>query len=346
MGQVVGSTNNRGEQPQDRPTTYQDLLATIYHALGIHPAQTLINDVGRPVPLLPTGTPIAELTGSLSGPRTAPVATTPSFPVRVPGEAVRRQDAEQSIDVRRTLRWEDRPTAEIPWEELARHSGVQRLSLAGSAVRDDDLAHLAKLEQLTELGLSGTQVTDAGLRHLAPLRRLARLEIQGSAISLAGVVSLFVEHQERTLVEALRALGLAQGDAEGRLVSIDVAGTTLGDAELRHLGLQPTLRELHLAATQVTDAGLAALGPQPALERLFLAKCPITDEGLRHLGHCPRLTMLNLVGTRVTSAGLEHLAQLSELRHLLITDLKLTPAAVDRLKSLRPDLVVTDYTPA
>jgi hypothetical protein len=30
----------------------------------------------------------------------------------------------------------------------------------------------------------------------------------------------------------------------------------------------------------------------------------------------------------------------------LITDLKLIPAAVDRLKSLRPDLVVTDYTPA
>jgi hypothetical protein len=346
MGQVVGSTNSRGEQPQDRPTTYQDLLATIYHALGIHPAQTLINDVGRPVPLLPTGTPIVELTGPLSGPRPSAVAATPTFPVRVPGEAVHSSDAQQTTADLIALRWDDRPLAEIRWGELTRHPGLQRLSLAGSPVRDEDLAHLVRLEELTELGLSGTQVTDAGLRHLAPLRRLTRLEIQGSGISLPGVVSLFVEQQGRTLVEALRALGLAQGDAEGRLLAVDVAGTTFGDAELRRLGSQPVLRELHLAATQVTDAGLEALGSQPALERLFLAKCAITDEGLRHLGRCPRLATLNLVGTRITSAGLEHLAQLSGLRHLLITDLKLAPAAVDRLKSLCPNLVVTDYTPA
>jgi hypothetical protein len=200
--------------------------------------------------------------------------------------------------------------------------------------------------ELTELGLSGTQVTDAGLRHLTPLRRLARLEIQGSQISLAGVVSLFVQHQGRTLVEALRALGLARMDADGRLLAIDVAGTTFGDDELRRLGSQPTLRELHLAATQVSDAGLEAVGAQPGLERLFLAKCPVTDEGLRHLAGCVRLAQLNLVGTRITSAGLEHLAPLPALRHLLITDLKLAPGAVDRLKSLRPDLVVTDFTPA
>ena len=346
MGQVVGSTNSRGEQPQDRPTTYPDLLATIYHALGIASTQTLLNEVGRPVPLLPSGEPIGELTGRPPGPRAPAGATSSVFPIRVPGEGAWSSAATSPGRDPLVLRWDDRPLAEIPWSELGGNPRLQRLCLAGTPLRDEHLAQLAALEELTELGLSGTQVTDAGLRYLAPLRRLTRLEIQGSHISLAGVVALFVKHQGRTLVEALQALGLARMDAEGRLLEIDEAGTAFGDEQLRWLGPQPTLRELHLAATQVSDAGLEALGSQPALERLFLAKCPVTDEGLKHLAGCDRLAQLNLVGTRVTTAGLEHLARLPGLRHLLITDLKLAPAAVDRLKSLRPELVVTDYTPA
>jgi len=346
MGQVVGSTNSRGEQPQDRPTTYQDLLATIYHALGIHPAQTLINDVGRPVPLLPEGAPIGELTGAATAPRPATLATTALFPIRVPDAAppvaaMTRPAADSLV-----LQFTDRPVDQVPWGELATCARLQRLSLSGTPVTDQQLAPLASLGELTELSLSGTQVTDAGLQHLQSLRRLTRLEIQGSGITLAGVVQLFVEQQGRTLVEALRALGLVRLDDHGELAAIDLAGAVLGDAQLRHLGPQPTLRELHLAATQVSDQGLRDLGSQPALERLYLAKCPITDEGLRHLVQFPRLQQLNLVGTRVTSAGLESLVPLRDLKHLLITDLKLTPAAVDRLKGQIPGLVVTDYTPA
>lgn len=63
MGQVVGSTNSRGEHPQERPLSPQDLLATIYRHLGIDPRQELLDYAGRPVPILASGTPIAELTG-------------------------------------------------------------------------------------------------------------------------------------------------------------------------------------------------------------------------------------------------------------------------------------------
>lgn len=61
MGQVVGSTNDKGEQPHDRPLEYQSLLATIYHSLGINFAHTFVNSVGRPVPILPKGEVIREL---------------------------------------------------------------------------------------------------------------------------------------------------------------------------------------------------------------------------------------------------------------------------------------------
>lgn len=63
MGQIIGSTNDKGEHPQDRPLGYQSLLATIYHAMGINPSHTLINETGRPVPVLPAGEPIRELIG-------------------------------------------------------------------------------------------------------------------------------------------------------------------------------------------------------------------------------------------------------------------------------------------
>ncbi len=61
MGQVVGSTNDKGEQPLDRPLKYQSLLATIYHSLGINFAHTFVNNAGRPVPILSQGEVIREL---------------------------------------------------------------------------------------------------------------------------------------------------------------------------------------------------------------------------------------------------------------------------------------------
>lgn len=60
-GQVIGSTNFKGEHPQDRPLDPNDLLATVYRHLGID-YETMIEDTsGRPVPLIPGGTAITEL---------------------------------------------------------------------------------------------------------------------------------------------------------------------------------------------------------------------------------------------------------------------------------------------
>ncbi|MEZ6047678.1 MAG: DUF1501 domain-containing protein [Planctomycetaceae bacterium] len=61
MGQVVGATNSKAEYPTEAPYTPQDLLATIYRHLGINWEHNLIDHSGRPVPILPSGRPIAEL---------------------------------------------------------------------------------------------------------------------------------------------------------------------------------------------------------------------------------------------------------------------------------------------
>ncbi len=48
-GQVVGSTNRLGEFAKDRPVTFGDVFATLYHALGVNPETATVPDpTGRP----------------------------------------------------------------------------------------------------------------------------------------------------------------------------------------------------------------------------------------------------------------------------------------------------------
>ncbi len=61
-GQVVGSTNSKGEEPKDRPLTPNDLWATVYRHLGVNSKQSFLNHAGRPMPILPYGDVIPELT--------------------------------------------------------------------------------------------------------------------------------------------------------------------------------------------------------------------------------------------------------------------------------------------
>lgn len=61
MGQAVGSSSSRGEQPRDRRVTASQVLSTVYHAMGIDPSQTFLNGAGRPMYILDDREPITEL---------------------------------------------------------------------------------------------------------------------------------------------------------------------------------------------------------------------------------------------------------------------------------------------
>jgi hypothetical protein len=61
MGQVIGATNRKGEQPTDRPLRPEDVIRTVYHVLGVDPLHDFPNEAGRPMPVLNQGKPIAEL---------------------------------------------------------------------------------------------------------------------------------------------------------------------------------------------------------------------------------------------------------------------------------------------
>ena len=60
-GQVIGSSTSKGEVPKDRRLWPYDMLATMYHHLGIGVHREFNNLAGRPIPILSRGEPIREL---------------------------------------------------------------------------------------------------------------------------------------------------------------------------------------------------------------------------------------------------------------------------------------------
>ena len=62
VGQVIGSTDKTGGYAASHPIHYHDILATVYHNLGIDPNGFVDDKTGRPMMILPgTAQPIAEL---------------------------------------------------------------------------------------------------------------------------------------------------------------------------------------------------------------------------------------------------------------------------------------------
>jgi hypothetical protein len=62
-GQVLGATTSKGEWPGRRPVTVPEILATVYHQLGIDPNTILHDEHRRPLAILPEPRPIRELLG-------------------------------------------------------------------------------------------------------------------------------------------------------------------------------------------------------------------------------------------------------------------------------------------
>lgn len=61
MGQVIGESNAKAEVPKTTPITPQDLMATVFHVLGIPQDLQYRDPSGRPTSMIDGGKPIAEL---------------------------------------------------------------------------------------------------------------------------------------------------------------------------------------------------------------------------------------------------------------------------------------------
>jgi len=60
-GNVVGRTDRQGGTVADRPVSPKDMLATVYHLLGVDPQTELTDRLGRPMPLVSGGNLVTEM---------------------------------------------------------------------------------------------------------------------------------------------------------------------------------------------------------------------------------------------------------------------------------------------
>jgi hypothetical protein len=61
MGQVVGESAPKADVPKTKPIRPQDLMATVFHVLGLDPHLQFTNQAGRPVHMIEDGQPISAL---------------------------------------------------------------------------------------------------------------------------------------------------------------------------------------------------------------------------------------------------------------------------------------------
>jgi hypothetical protein len=60
-GKVIGRTDRDAADVVERPVSPKDILATIYHQLGVDPEQMIKDRLGRPLPLVPDGHVVREM---------------------------------------------------------------------------------------------------------------------------------------------------------------------------------------------------------------------------------------------------------------------------------------------
>jgi len=107
--------------------------------------------------------------------------------------------------------------------------------------------------------------------------------------------------------------------------------------------LSPVLSKLvsiDLASSSVTDKSIALLASSSGLRALRLSETAITDASLDTIAKLTKLESLNLYGTKVTDAGIKKLVTLTQLKRLYLWQTAVTPAAMEDLKKALPSVQI------
>ena len=160
--------------------------------------------------------------------------------------------------------------------------------LANTAVTDEDLRLVAKLDRMEFLALNSTSISDAGLFELRHCRRLKSLSLSETRVT---------------------------GDGLRHLANMpDLAGlsfwkTSVGDEGLYHLRGNRSLVSLELSETQVTSQGIRHLRKCDSLDHLGLSDTAVDDTALETFLLLRSLATLEVTGTKISGRGLHALCE-------------------------------------
>ncbi|MEW4486838.1 hypothetical protein AB1L42_02085 [Thalassoglobus sp. JC818] len=258
---------------------------------------------------------------------------------------------------------------------LPRLSGLQSVLLNETEITDAGLETLGKIETLRNLDLRDCAISNDGLAHLVGLKELRALRLSGKS----GATTVDDEGMESVgQLTNLKALlldflwvsgdGLAKLNGLENLEELYLAGTLVGDEDLKQVQQFPKLKKLRISKlSQVTGAGLthvqdlpltdldlsenssmfdndlSALANMGDLERLNLWRVAMSDAGAAHLAGLNKMKWLNLDNTQLTDAGIPSLKDMSDLEFLHLGSTSVTDAGIQELETLKAlkDLKVT-----
>jgi hypothetical protein len=130
-------------------------------------------------------------------------------------------------------------------------------------------------------------------------------------------------------------------DSDSIEVDFHLRGGAVTDEQWDALAdLAPVLAQLNLAQTTVTDADLERLEACEHLEQLNLSQTAVGDAALERIAKLPKLEVLNLFGTQLTDRGLARIALIPSLKRVYVWQSQVTEAGAAALATLRPDLAV------
>lgn len=129
--------------------------------------------------------------------------------------------------------------------------------------------------------------------------------------------------------------GTLRRNSNGKIVSIDLSRSWIGDIDINRLAGLTDLETLSLAQTHITDDGLRVVVALPDLRELDLFYCEhITDAGASLLRKADALERLNVRGTKISDSGVQFLTELKSLRFLDIGIAEISDTSIELLEAL------------
>ena len=208
----------------------------------------------------------------------------------------------------------------------------------------DDLKEAAKLRRLILLRLG--ESSDKDTVHLTQISTLEAIEVMYWSIhdeklhvalpQLPNLRALNAEPVTGSMSELpnWRISGLSGLKS---LEGLRLADDEFDDAAMVDLDGMTRLQCLDLSGTKITAAGLRHLEKARELYWLVLSQTPIDDAAMPIIAQMKTLGCLDLSQTHITDAGLECLKSLKELNTLHLSDTPVTAEGVHSLQQALPN---------
>ncbi len=215
----------------------------------------------------------------------------------------------------------------VAWSDPNTTAAKAVLSAGGTVeIRLQGTESDRSVKAIAEFPSEPFRITAASLAGARPPLEAAIAALSGPGVD--GLISLNLSGTVIGDADWLRLKGLT------RLRSLALEGTVVRGPELKQLSGLTNLEELVLSRTETTDSGLAHLRGLTRLTNLILDRTRVTDAGLAHVAGLKALRTLSLKNTAVTDAGLAYLEGLPELRSLILEATRVSDAGLKQLQRL------------